>query len=172
MKEFNINVHVQVGVTEQLYALLSAFACGQKTCQDRIPVTPVPVPAKMEAPDEVVEQQPAPVANATPEAAPMQPAETPVPETDQPKEYTEADVRAAMDRTRRRIEGEDYKENTTGEGYKKWHRILTGEFKRIATTLGSEKPSALPDSNTRASFIMQCDELIIKNGELTCEVPF
>jgi len=170
MKEFNINVHVQVGVTEQLYALLSAFACGQRTCPDRIPVTPAP--SKMEAPAEVVEHQPAPVAIATTEAAPVQPAETPVPEADQPKEYTEADVRAAMDRTRRRIEGEDYKENTTGEGYKKWHRILTGEFKRIASILGSEKPSALPDSDTRARFIMQCDELIIKNGELTCEVPF
>ena len=163
MKEFNINVHVQVGVTEQLYALLSAFTSGQKPCQE-IPAPTAPKPAKEEAPAEVVEPLPAP-SNA-PEIAPEQPEETPASaaETDQPKEYTEADVRAAMDRTRRRIEGEDYKENTAGEGYKKYHRQLTGEFKRIATLLGAEKPSALPDSSSRASFIKQCDELVIEGG--------
>lgn len=158
MKEFNINVHVQIGVTEQLCALLSAFAGGLP----RIPAAqtqapePAPAPAIVETPAAVAEPQ---EASATP--------------TDEPaKEYTEADVRAAMDRTRRRIEGEDYKENTTGEGYKKWHRQLTGEFKRIATLLGAEKPSALPDSASRASFIQQCDELVIEGGALTTKVPF
>ncbi len=151
MKEFNINVHVQIGVTEQLCALLSAFAGGL----NRIPAAQTQAPEPAPAP--AIVETPAAVAEPAPEAA---------------KEYTEADVRAAMDRTRRRIEGEDCKENTTGEGYKKWHRQLTGEFKRIATLLGAEKPSALPDSASRASFIQQCDELVIEGGSLTTKVPF
>lgn len=177
MKEFNINVHVQVGVTDKLYALLSAFSCGQAQCLERKPVEPAPVqaptPAAPEAPAaKVVEQEAAPATDAAPAAEVEQPAEAPAPEAEKPKEYTEADVRAAMDRTRKRIEGEDYKENTAGEGYKKWHRQLTGKFKNIASLLGANKPSALPDSDSRASFIKQCDELVIKNGELTTEVPF
>lgn len=174
MKEFNINVHVQVGVTEQLYALLSAFACGQKPSQEQAPAQVAPKPAPVETRTDVPEPQPtpAPASDATPEEAPQQQAGAPAPEADKPKEYTEADVRAAMDRTRRRIEGEDYKENTAGEGYKKYHQQLTGEFKRIATLLGAEKPSALPDSSSRASFIKQCDELVIEGGELTTKVPF
>lgn len=170
MKEFNINVHVQIGVTEQLCALLSAFAGGLP----RIPAAqtqapePTPAPAIVETPAAVAEPQ---VAPATPADEPAQ-APTTEPAPEPTKEYTEADVRAAMDRTRRRIEGEDYKENTTGEGYKKWHRQLTGEFKRIATLLGAEKPSALPDSASRASFIQQCDELVIEGGALTTKVPF
>ena len=159
MKEFNINVHVRRGVTEQLYALVAAFAGGQ----GRVPATqaqapePTPEPAQAEMPAEAAEQQPAPAAAPAPESA---------------KEYTEADVRAAMDRARRRIEGEDYKENTAGEGYQKYHRQLTGEFKRIASLLGADKPSALPDSAARATFISRCDELVIKGGELTTESPF
>lgn len=172
MKEFNINVHVQVGVTDQLYALLSAFTNGLNTCQNRIPATQapaeVPTPEPVEAPAEVVEQQPAPAAPADEPA--QAPAADPAPAEE--KELTEVDVRAAMDRTRRRIEGEDYKENTTGEGYKKWHRALTGWFKNTAALHGADKPSALPDHASRKAFIADCDELIIKNGELTVEVPF
>lgn len=156
MKEFNINVHVRIGVTEQLYALMSAFAGGRGLTPAAQAPEPTPAAAQAEMPAEAAEQQPAPAAPA-PESA---------------KEYTEADVRAAMDRARRRIEGEDYKENTAGEGYQKYHRQLTGEFKRIASLLGADKPSALPDSAARATFISRCDELVIKGGELTTELPF
>lgn len=157
MKEFNINVHVRIGVTEQLYALVAAFAGGQGLAPAAQAAEPTPAAAQAEMPAEAAEQQPAPAAAPAPESA---------------KEYTEADVRAAMDRARRRIEGEDYKENTAGEGYQKYHRQLTGEFKRIASLLGADKPSALPDSAARATFISRCDELVIKGGELTTELPF
>ena len=158
MKEFNINVHVQIGITDALFGLLSAFAKS----------APAPVTVTTPAPPAPVEQTPAGVATQDPEAQAPAPVEEAQPAAPEPqKEFTEVDVRAAMDRTRRRIEGENYKEDTNGEGYKKWHRVLTGQFKAIAALHGADKPSALPDHASRAAFIAEVDELIIKDGELT-----
>ena len=116
-------------------------------------------------------------AKPEPEPEPEAPAETAKPEPQAPakeetKEYTEVDVRAAMDRTRKRIEGENYKEKTDSEGYKKWHRVLTGWFKNTAAMFGAEKPSALPDSESRAKFIACCDAVQVKGDELVEDCPF
>lgn len=82
------------------------------------------------------------------------------------------DVRAAMHATRQRIEGEDYKENTNGDLYKKYHKPLTAQFKNIAALLGADKPSALP-SDKIANFIEQCGELkILKDGTIGTECPY
>lgn len=165
MKEFNINVHVQIGITDALFGLLSAFA---KSAPAPVAVT-AQVPAETTpAPPAPVEQTKAEVATQEPEAQAPATVEEAQPAAPEPqKEFTEVDVRAAMDRTRRRIEGENYKEDTNGEGYKKWHRVLTGQFKAIAALHGADKPSALPDHASRAAFIAEVDELIIKDGELT-----
>lgn len=88
------------------------------------------------------------------------------------KPLTAEDVRAAMHKTRQRIEGEDYKENTNGEDYKKYHKPLTATFKNIAALLGAEKPSALP-SDKIASFMEQCDELhVMEDGTIGPKLPF
>ena len=88
------------------------------------------------------------------------------------KPLTAEDVRAAMHKTRQRIEGEDYKENTDGEAYKKYHKPLTAQFKNIAALLGADKPSALP-SDKIASFIDQCDHLqIMEDGTIGSNCPF
>ena len=112
----------------------------------------------------------------TPEV--VQEVEEPEPITEEPttetsaqpaveKEPTEEDIRAAMHRTRQRFEGEDYKENTGSETYKKYHKQLTGMFKQIAAVLGADKPSTLP-ADTRAAFIAECDALILDdNGFIT-----
>lgn len=164
MKDFNINVHVQIGVTEELCGLLSAFA---KTANVPQPTqAPAPVPEVKPVAASPAPAKPAPEVNnqPSPEAAPVP---GPAPEqAKEEKELTEVDVRAAMDRTRRRIEGENYKEDTSSEGYKKWHRVLTGWFKTTAAVYGAEKPSTLPDHNARKGFINDCDELHIENGEL------
>jgi len=83
-------------------------------------------------------------------------------EAPKPQEVTIADVRAAMDRTRRRIEGEDYKEHTDSEAYQKYHRMLTGMFKRSAALLGSDLPSQLPPDQ-RQAFIDECDQWQIQS---------
>lgn len=88
------------------------------------------------------------------------------------KPLTEEDVRAAMHRTRQRIEGEDYKDNPTSEQYQKYHKPLTVQFKNMAALLGSDKPSALPEDK-REQFIKQCDELkIMKDGTIGSDCPF
>ena len=88
------------------------------------------------------------------------------------KPLTAEDVRAAMHKTRQRIEGEDYKENTNGDLYKKYHKPLTATFKNIAALLGAEKPSALSPDKI-ASFMEQCDELrIMDDGTIGPKLPF
>ena len=155
MDPIKINVNVQIGVTKELFGLLSAF-------QHRPAPAVAAAPAESK-PDEAAEvEQPKPEPEAKKEeAAPAN------------KEYTEVDVRAAMERTRKRIEGDDYKENTNGEKYKKYHRQLTANFKNIAALLGSEKPSALPSSELRETFCAQCDKLVIgEDGNITTNAPF
>ena len=155
MDPIKINVNVQIGVTKELFGLLSAF-------QHRSAPAVAAAPAESK-PDEAAEvEQPKPEPEAKKEeAAPAN------------KEYTEVDVRAAMERTRKRIEGDDYKENTNGEKYKKYHRQLTAKFKNIAALLGNEKPSALPSSELRETFCAQCDELVIgEDGNITTNTTF
>lgn len=88
------------------------------------------------------------------------------------KPLTAEDVRAAMHATRQRIEGEDYKENTNGDLYKKYHKPLTAQFKNIASLLGAEKPSALTPDKI-ASFIEQCNGLhVLEDGTIGPKLPF
>lgn len=168
MDTIKINVNVQIGVTKELFCLLSAFQHRPAPAVAAAPAESKPgeaaAPAEVEQPKpepEAKKEEAAPKAEAKKEAAPAN------------KEYTEVDVRAAMERTRKRIEGDDYKENTNGEKYKKYHRQLTAEFKNIAALLGSEKPSALPSSELRETFCAQCDNLVIgEDGNLTTNAPF
>ena len=168
MDPIKINVNVQIGVTKELFGLLSAFQHRPAPAVAAAPAESKPDEAA--APAEVEQPKPEPEAKKE-EAAPK--AEAKKEEAPANKEYTEVDVRAAMERTRKRIEGDDYKENTNGEKYKKYHRQLTAEFKNIAALLGSEKPSALPSSELRETFCAQCDELVIgEDGNITTNAPF
>lgn len=159
MEPIQINVAVNIGVTPELSEFLSMLL-------DRKLVTPCQAREPEEKKEAVVEA-PA-VINPAP-AEPEQPAPVEAPTW---KELTEVDVREAMDRCRKRIEGEDYKENTSSEGYKKWHRQLTSWFKNTSAALGAEKPSALPDHDSRAAFIEMCEDVITEGDKLTTKAPF
>lgn len=180
MQPIQINVQVNIGLNSELFTLISSVINRQAPTQavseipapsEKKPAKPQPKPEVENQPTEAQEpepeqaQQPAPQPEPAPEPAKQEPA-------DPPKEYTEVDVRAAMDRTRRRIEGENYKEKPDSEGYKKWHRALTGWFKNTAAFCGAEKPSALPDSESRARFIACCDAVKVENDELVEDCPF
>ena len=181
MQPIQINVQVNIGLTSELFTLLSSvvnrpaqLAELPAAPRNKKPAKPQPEPkpevtnqpdpndgqatAAPEAPAETAEQEPTPEPEPVPQAT--------------AKEYTEVDVRAAMERTRKRIEGENYKEKTDSEGYKKWHRVLTGWFKNTAAMFGAEKPSALPDSESRAKFIACCDAVQVKGDELIEDCPF
>jgi len=176
MTNFEITVHVNLGVTPNLVALVSAIlrketqpieATSSEPAPEEAPTPVKEKPARKSRKSKV--EQAEPEATAEESAAP-EPEETPAEE--EKKELTEEDVRAAMHRTRTRIEGEDYKENTDGEKYKKYHKQLTASFKNISSMLGADKPSALP-SDKRGSFISQCDELIIgDDGTIETKCPF
>lgn len=179
---FDLNINVQIGITPQLATFLTALLQRPDTPAPLSAIeAPTPeVPAESDKPrrtrrtkadaPETVEnpEAEAPAPAAPVEEAPAAPkpfAEAPVQQPDKP--LTEEDIRACMHRTRQRFEGEDYKENTTGEGYKKYHKQLTSQFKQIAVILGADKPSALPVEQ-RAAFIAECDALIIgEDGNIT-----
>lgn len=106
------------------------------------------------------------------EAAPQNEGQAKAQAEAEQKPLTTEDVRAAIHKTRQRIEGEDYKENTNGEAYKKYHKPLTARFKNIAALLGAEKPSALPPDKI-ADFIEQCNGLqIMEDGTIGSNCPF
>ena len=179
--DFSINVNVSIGVTSEVVQLVTAILAKQ--------------PAQIVAPGTVVSNEPQPEpqaaakktrkgkgeaaaeAPANDAAGEQQEAETP---TDQPepqpepeaeaenanRELTEEDVREAMHKVRQRIEGENYKENTDSENYKKYHRVLTQTFKNISALLGSDKPSTLP-ADQRAAFINEINALVVnEKGEI------
>lgn len=172
MQPIQINVQVNIGMDSALLSMLSGLVT---TAQTAAPAAQQPQrkpKAEAEAKPKQVNQPAAqqPAAEAAPaaeETAPASGEAKPEPMPEKPKEYTEVDIRAAMDRTRKRIEGEDYKEKPDSEGYKTWHKRLTAWFKNTAALCGAEKPSALPDSESRAKFIAACDAVEIKGDELT-----
>ena len=144
--DFSINVQVNIGVTPEVVQLVTSIL-------QRTPPTEI-APATSEQPGESAattqgkrgkdKAKPAPDTTAEAEVAP-----------DPTKELTEQDVREAMHRTRQRVEGEDYKNNTNSEGYKKYHKQLTATFKNIAALLGSDKPSTLPAKALQRHFTLQ-----------------
>ncbi len=178
-----LNVNVQVGITPEVASLLAGLlntgkaaiqaASEQPGAEAQAPVAKKPRKTKAQAAEQPAEaaqaaeaQDAAPAAEQPAEAAQAAEAEQPA------ADPTEEDVRAAMHRTRQRIEGEDYKENTDGELYKKFHKQLTGEFKRLAALLGADKPSAL-DADKRAQFIAACEGLFVgTDGVITTKLPF
>lgn len=171
---FSINVNVQIGVTSELAQMVLAIL--DKPAQHTAIAAPAeatteaePAASKEQPDEEKPKRGRKPKATTEEAAAPKEEPEAPAEDA---KPLTEEDIRAAMHRTRQRIEGEGYKENTDSEGYKKYHKQLTAQFKNIAALLGAEKPSGLPEEQ-RASFIEQCDGLIIgEDGNITTKCPF
>ena len=178
MQPIEINVKVTIGMENALLGVLTKLMIRG----DAPEAVPAPKPRKqakqvgqepqpkpeVENPQASGQDAAAPAEQQAEEPAPAEPAEQPA----QKKEYTEVDVRAAMHKTRQRIEGENYKEQPDSEGYKKWHKVLTGWFKNTAAFCGAEKPSALPDSQSRYQFIQCCERVKVVNDELVEDCPF
>ena len=190
--DFSVHIHVDLGVTPELVALVNAVI-GHR----QMPTVEAPKPepsaseqpeaaapakkrgrkaATAEAPAPEVEapEVEAPAEEAAPEPEPEAEAEAPA--EAEPKELTEQDIRDAMHRTRQRIEGENYKDETDGELYKKYHRQLTSWFKNTAALLGSDKPSALiteKGQDEARQFIEECDRLeVLEDGTIGIKEAF
>ena len=166
MQPIEINVKVTIGMENALLGVLTKLM----NHEDAPEAVPAPKPRKQAKQVEEMPQPKPEVENPQAEPAPAEP--TPAEPAAQNKEYTEVDVRAAMHKTRQRIEGENYKEQPDSEGYKKWHKVLTTWFKNTAAFCGAEKPSALPDSKSRYQFIRSCEGVKVVNDELVEDCPF
>ena len=183
--DFSVHIHVDLGVTPELGALVNAVI-GHR--QMPTVEAPKPEPSASEQPEteapakkrgrkaETAEvpapQVKAPAEESAPEPEPEAEAEAEA----EPKELTEQDIRDAMHRTRQRIEGENYKDETDGELYKKYHRQLTSWFKNTAALLGSDKPSALiteKGQDEARQFIAKCDRLeVLEDGTIGIKEAF
>lgn len=168
---FTLNVNI--GLTPQLAGFLSTLLGSQvQPTAVELPHQEQSVIASEDTAHQVpLPEEPAAVAVVATETI-IESAEATATDTAEEREYTEADVRAAIDRARQRIEGDDWKDNPDGEGYKKWHRALTSWFKVTAALFGADRPSELPDSRSRMNFIRCCDEVEIKDGALVEAVSF
>ena len=182
--DFSINVSVSIGVTPEVTALVAAILTKKPTATVEVPASEQP---SAEAPIDAAPAHAEPKrgrkakTQTAEEPKAEEPAEEPAkePKAEEPaaeaptegKAPTAEDVRKAMDRARVRIEGEDWETNITSEGRTKYHKQLTATFKNISSLLGSDKPSTLPEENRR-SFINQCDELVVENGEIITTLPF
>lgn len=167
--QFTIKVQVELNLSPETAEILRSLFT------PTAPAVEAPAPRqrrkKTDAPAEEA-AAPAPEAQASEEApapapeAPAAPAEDPL-----PKIPSEEDVRQAMYKTRARIEGEDWKEKTS-DGYKKHHKALTELFIKIASFLGSERPSALP-MEKRQEFIQSCECIKVgADGIVYDDLPF
>lgn len=114
-----------------------------------------------------------------PTPTPAEPAEAPAPAeaedgipTD-PKKRAEY-IRQIMHRARQRIEGENYKNETTGERYLKYHKPMADTFIQLAMQYGASKPSALDDPEKIKAFEAECEQIHLdKDGNIaTGPAPF
>lgn len=173
MQPIQINVSVNIGVTPELNGLLlSLLNRPQVEAPAAEPATKKPRAARQQPVVENPQPEPQLETAPTAETEPKTETAAPVEAAQENKVYTVVDVRSAMDRTRKRIEGENWKEKPDSEGYKKWHRPLTAWFKNTAAIFGAEKPSALPDGESCQKFVAYCDAVYVKDDELVEDCPF
>lgn len=158
-----VKIVIELTASEPLLAAVRSLVAG--------PGAPMPLPAP--APEKT-ESAPAhvPAPEPTPEPE-TQPAPAPEPEA-QPapaaqstgKNPTTADVRAAMERTRQRLE---YPNGPEADRDEQLHRECTAFFKQFAEEIGGTKPSQLP-ADLRGKFIERLENLQEVNGEIQ-ELP-
>lgn len=156
---FQFNVRVMLDFSPAVVNVLGALVNGRTTVQ----AAPTKMPVQAQTKEQEVASTDEGNADAKAKEAPKAVANA---------NPTAADIRAAMDKTRSRIEGEDWETNKDSELRKKYHSQLTQRFKNLGAAFGSEKPSTLT-GNDALSFIEACDRIIVNDaGELDNVLPF
>ena len=112
---------------------------------------------------------------------PADPAEVPAPAPAEAEDGIPTDpkkraeyIRQIMHRARQRIEGENYKTNTTGERYLKYHKPMADTFIQLAMQYGASKPSAIDDPEKIKAFEAECEQIHLdEDGNIaTGPAPF
>ena len=166
-----MEIEIKLGVTPELASLLtavvSAFTQNRVTAEvtaTEAPATVAEKPKKSEKMKDLAKET----------AKPKSVKETETTKASDPdRQLTEEDIRTAIHATRAKFEGSDYLNNTESEGYKKYHRQLTQQFKGIAISLGFEKPSLI-DADHRQQFVDECGQLRLSEDgkEIVTNIPF
>lgn len=166
--DFSVTIQVNIGVTPEVVQLVTAILTKQAPANEQENTAVAPGKGRGRKKSDHAPESQEPANGEGQQADNQEAASEPAPASQEPnKELTEEDVREAMNRARCRIEGEDWKDNTDGDLYKKYHRQLNATFKNISALLGADKPSALP-ADKRADFIAECDLLIVNDkGEIS-----
>ena len=112
---------------------------------------------------------------------PADPAEVPAPAPAEAEDGIPTDpkkraeyIRQIMHRARQRIEGENYKTNTTGERYLKYHKPMADTFIQLAMQYGASKPSAIDDPEKIKAFEAECEQIHLdEDGNIATDpAPF
>lgn len=166
--DFSVTIQVNIGVTPEVAQLVTAILTKQAPANEQENTAAAPGKGRGRKKSDHAPESQEPANGEGQQTDNQEAAPEPAPANKEPnKELTEEDVREAMNRARCRIEGEDWKDNTDGDLYKKYHRQLNATFKNISALLGADKPSALP-ADKRADFIAECDLLIVNDkGEIS-----
>lgn len=169
--DFSLNVKIDIGLTPEVVALVNSIIGERKSISEKEPAAQQEEP-ETKKPEQQSEQKEKKTKQKPEQKTEPQPEAAQQPEPEQAKKLTAVDIREAIHKTRLRIEGEDYQNNTESEKYKKYHRTLTAAFKNLASILGSDKPSNLPEDKIQA-FINECDQLEIqKDGTIGKSLAF
>ena len=169
----DLKISIEIGVTPELRALAESLLGTRKAAPESVVVVKeVKQKAESKAAKQAEKEAPKQEAKPQPQSQPRQEEQSKAqPQQEQKATYTEEDVREAMHKCRCRIEGEDYKENTSSEGYTKYHKNLTAYFKNMSARLGYDRPSELP-VELRKAFIDECADIIVGEDGLLTSVPF
>lgn len=159
-----VKIVIELTASEPLLAAVRSLVAGPGA---PMPL-PAPAPEKTEsAPAHVPAPEPTPEPEAAPAPAPEPEAQPATAAQSAGKNPTTADVRAAMERTRQRLE---YPNGPEAERDEQLHRECTAFFKQFAEEIGGTKPSQLP-ADLRGKFIERLENLQAVSGEIQ-ELPF
>lgn len=159
----DFKVNVTIDLSDRTYALAHGLLQAAKGA---------PAPAAPEVAAEPATPQPEAAAAPAPEAPHL--TEPPLTAGGLPG------VRDAIKLTRMRIEGKDYETNPNKPEVVKYHKALTGMFKRIALEVSggdkskgaTDRPSALAPE-FQVTFVQRLAEIYVNDkGELDIKVPF
>lgn len=103
---------------------------------------------------------------------PAKPTDAATPQTAKTTEEEPMDVptrvRRIIDRTRRRLFGDDYE---VSDDYRDCRRQFNEQLRKIANAYGAEKPTLLGEGFVDV-FERECGDLVYKDGEVSIPVKF
>lgn len=158
MKNMEIKINLEIGMKPQMVSFLERLF-GSQPGKPGLPDEPEKTAGSDGSDKSEQSEQPAVV--------PVVPAEQ-EPGTDKP--YTDQELRDFMDMAISRLAGNDWRENKDPKAVAIRKRCAT-LFKQIASSLGAERPTMLPDEK-RPQFVKGLESITLNSEGMPEWVPF